>query len=123
MNRKNVCENDCPILYTLMMIGGKWRMPILCQLLKGETRYNRLKSQLNGITNIMLTRSLQDLEECGLVKRIQYDENPPHVGYALTEDAKRLLPAIRLLKEWGNAQMMMNNLSSIACETTKCRKI
>ena len=101
MNRKNIYDNNCPILYALNIIGGKWRMAILWHLLEGSLRYNQLKRKLNGITNIMLTRSLQDLEEYGLIKRIQQSEMPPHVEYFLTENAKKLVPALMLIREWG----------------------
>lgn len=107
MNRKNIYEDECPVLHALNIIGGKWRLPILWNLSNGGLRYNELKRQLNGITNIMLTRSLQDLEKYGLVIRIQYSEIPPHVEYLLTEHAKKLLPAMMSIHEWGKEQIML----------------
>ena len=109
MNRKNIYKDSCPVLYALNIIGGKWRLPILWRLRDEGLRYNQLKRKLDGITNIMLTRSLQDLEEYGLVKRIQYSEIPPHVEYFLTENAKKLLPALMLISEWGKEQIVMTN--------------
>lgn len=108
MNRKNIYDDKCPVLYALNIIGGKWRLPILWHLRDGSLRYNQLKRKLNGITNIMLTRSLQDLEEYGLVKRIQHSEIPPHVEYFLTENAKKLLPVLLLIQEWGKEQLLTN---------------
>jgi len=107
MNRKNIYGDDCPMLHALNIIGGKWRLPIIWHLLNGGLRYNQLKKQLHGITNIMLTRSLQDLEEYGLVQRIQHSEVPPHVEYFLTEHAKRLVPAILTIQEWGQEQLLL----------------
>lgn len=107
MNRKNIYDDKCTVLYALNIIGGKWRLPILWHLRDGSLRYNQLKRKLNGITNIMLTRSLQDLEEYDLVKRIQYSEVPPHVEYLLTENAKKLLPALLLIQEWGKEQILI----------------
>lgn len=107
MNRKNLYGDDCPILHALNIIGGKWRLPILWYLSDGGLRYNELKRKLNGITNIMLTRSLKDLEEYGIVKRIQYSEIPPHVEYFLTDHTKKLLPAIRGIEEWGKEQILV----------------
>ncbi|WP_297421848.1 helix-turn-helix domain-containing protein [Clostridium sp.] len=108
MNRKNIYDDKCPVLYALSIIGGKWRLSILWHLKDGNLRYNQLKRELNGITNIMLTRSLQDLEEYGLVKRVQYSEIPPHVEYFLTENAKKLIPVIKIIQEWGVEQLLMN---------------
>jgi len=107
MNRKNIYGDDCPLLHALNIIGGKWRMPILGHLLDSGLRYNELKRHLPGITNIMLTRSLQDLEEYRLVKRIQHSEKPPHVEYFLTEHARKLVPAILAIQEWGKEQILL----------------
>ena len=107
MNRKKLYGDECPVLHALNLLGGKWRLPIIWHLLEGGLRYNQLKRQLQGITNIMLTRSLQDLEECGLVKRVQYSEIPPHVEYYLTEHAKKLIPAMEIFQEWGEEQMLL----------------
>ena len=106
MNRKNLYGDACPVLHALNLLGGKWRLPIIWHLLEGGLRYNQLKRQLQGITNIMLTRSLQDLEECGLVTRVQHSEIPPHVEYFLTEHAKKLIPAMEIFRAWGEEQML-----------------
>ena len=108
MNRKNIYDDKCPVLYVLNIIGGKWRLPILWHLRNGSLRYNQLKRSLTGITNIMLTRSLQDLEEYGLIKRIQYSEISPHVEYFLTENAEKLIPVLGIIQEWGKEQIMVN---------------
>ena len=55
----------------------------------------------------MLTRSLQDLEECGLITRVQHSEIPPHVEYFLTEHAKKLIPAMMIFQEWGEEQLLL----------------
>ena len=94
-------ENKCPVMNALNMIGGKWKMPILWQLYNSNLRYNELKRQLDGITNIMLTRCLRDLEEAGLVKRVQYSQIPPHVEYSLTEYSRKLGNALLDIKDWG----------------------
>ena len=107
MNRKNLYGDACPVLHALNLLGGKWRLPIIWNLLDGGLRYNQLKRQLQGITNIMLTRSLQDLEKCGLVTRVQHSEIPPHVEYFLTEHAKKLIPAMEIFQEWGEEQMLL----------------
>ena len=93
--------NLCPVTEALKVIGGKWRIPIIWKLANGPVRYNELKRQLSGITNIMLTRSLKELEDYQLVQRKQVSEVPPHVEYSLTEQGEKLLPAFDILKEWG----------------------
>lgn len=68
----------CPILRTLDIIGGKWKLPILWHLSTQRiVRYNELKRSVKGITNTMLTKCLKELEENGLVTRVQYNEIPP----------------------------------------------
>ena len=78
-------EEKCPILYTLDIIGGKWKLPIIWALAKQkEVRYNALRRSVVGISNMMLTKCLRELEENGIVQRMQYPEIPPRVGYSLT---------------------------------------
>jgi DNA-binding HxlR family transcriptional regulator len=92
----------CPVSYALSIIGGKWRISIIWHLSKQENmRYNELKRHVNGITNIMLTRSLQELESYGLVNRHELCQIPPHVEYSLTEYGKELLPALEIINQWG----------------------
>lgn len=92
----------CPVIHTLDIIGGKWRIPIIWHIsIKKSVRYNELKRSIHGITNIMLTRSLQALEEHGLVKRTEYNKIPPHVEYSLTAQGEELLPALKIINEWG----------------------
>ncbi len=92
--------------YALDIIGGKWRLPIIWQLSTQESmRYNELKRHLNGITNIMLTRALQDLEKNRLITRTEFSQIPPHVEYSLTESCKEILPALDIINEWGKEKM------------------
>ena len=91
----------CPVINALNMIGGKWKVPILWQLYNSALRYNELKRRLNGITNIMLTRCLRNLEESGLVKRVQFSVVPPHVEYSLAEYSQKLGNALSEIKDWG----------------------
>ncbi|MBU5336593.1 winged helix-turn-helix transcriptional regulator [Intestinibacter bartlettii] len=103
-------DSDCPVLYALNIIGQKWKLPILWHLmLKDVTRYNELKRSLNGITNIMLTKCLRELEEHSLVKRVEYDTKPPKVEYSLTERGKALLPTLNGLYKWGEEQYKLDH--------------
>lgn len=72
---------------------------------KDVTRYNELKRSVKGITNIMLTKSLQELEAHNLIIRTQYNTIPPKVEYSLTERGKALLPALNALHAWGEEQL------------------
>lgn len=102
-----VYKTKCAVVRALEIIGGKWRLPIIWQLSSQDSmRYNELKRHLDGITNIMLTRSLQGLEENGLVHRIEYSQIPPHVEYSITESCKKLLPALEIVNDWGKEQML-----------------
>jgi DNA-binding HxlR family transcriptional regulator len=99
-------KKKCGVMYALDIIGGKWRLPIIWRLSAQESmRYNELKRQLDGVTNIMLTRALQGLEEHGLVCREEKSLIPPHVEYSLTESCKRLLPALQIINAWGEENM------------------
>lgn len=106
--KKQLCDAEpyytvkCPVIRALEMIGGKWRLAIIWELSHYESmRYNELKRHLCGITNTMLTRSLQALEQHGLVTRKEYCKIPPHVEYSITESCKDLLPALEVINEWG----------------------
>lgn len=101
-----LAQEKCAVIYALELIGGKWRLPVIWKLSKQESmRYNELKRNLEGITNIMLTRTLQDLERNGLVIRKEYQQIPPHVEYSLTDGGKTLIPALEIIGDWGRNKM------------------
>jgi DNA-binding HxlR family transcriptional regulator len=109
----NICTNDeakCPLIYALEIIGQKWKLPIMWYLFENDfTRYNELKRKVKGITNMMLSKSLKELEEHNLIVRIQYETIPPKVEYSLTERGKKLLPALNELSKWGEEQLKLDN--------------
>lgn len=95
--------DKCPLTYALNLIGGKWRLPIIWALSKnGTMRYNELKRSIDGITNMMLTQALKELEQYSIIKRVQYMEVPPRVEYSLTMKGEELIPALKALAHWGN---------------------
>lgn len=97
---------ECPVKYTLGVIGGKWKLRILVQLLKKDVvRFNELKRDISGITNTMLSNSLHELERDELVIRNQYNEMPLRVEYELTDKGKSLLPLLYELFRWGSSQI------------------
>ncbi|WP_432404053.1 winged helix-turn-helix transcriptional regulator [Wukongibacter sp. M2B1] len=100
--KENKKPDSCPLTYALNLIGGKWRLPIIWALSQNRTlRYNQLKRQVDGITNMMLSQSLKEMEAYGLVNRKQYMEIPPRVEYSLTEEGLSLIPALKSLAKWG----------------------
>jgi DNA-binding HxlR family transcriptional regulator len=103
----------CPLIYALDIIGQKWKLPILWYLFENDfTRYNELKRKVKGITNMMLTKSLKELEEHSLIVRIQYETIPPKVEYSLTVRGKALLPALNELSKWGEEQLKLDKSKS-----------
>jgi DNA-binding HxlR family transcriptional regulator len=96
------CLEYCPLDTAMRLIGGKWKVPVLCSLHRdGTTRYNELKRKIRGVTNTMLASALKELEESGLVRRIQYPEMPVRVEYSLTDACKDLIPILNNLALWG----------------------
>ena len=96
------CTHSCPLQKAMEVLGGKWKLSILCSLsVDGATRYNELKRKLSGISNTMLVKSLRELEEAGLVVRREYLEIPVRVEYETTELMTELLPILQNLAAWG----------------------
>ena len=95
------CASPCPIGEALRMIGGKWKLRILCTLsVDGTQRYNDLVRKTAGVTNAMLSSSLKELEADGILVRKQYEEIPPRVEYSLTERGRALWPILHQLAHW-----------------------
>ena len=86
------CMEKCPLHYAMSLIGGKWKVQILCSVTNaGTIRYNALRGKLDGISNTVLSSALRELERDGLILRREYLEVPVRVEYAPTEDCRRLL--------------------------------
>lgn len=101
IKRSTRLEN-CPLTFAMNLIGGKWRLPILWAIRQNDTlRYNELKRSVEGITNMMLSQSLKELESNGLLVRKQYLEMPPRVEYSLTSEGEELVEHLRVLARWG----------------------
>ena len=101
-------DEICPVLYTMSILGQRWKLPILWHLAdEGTLRYNELKRGIPIITNIMLTQSLRDLEDAMLVERHNLKTVPPHVEYSLTERGKTLIPILKQIHAWGDDQMAL----------------
>lgn len=101
-NDKTYSEKSFAIKYALNILNGKWKLQIMWEISKfGTIRFNELQRNLDGISSIMLSRSLSELSEYNLVLRKQYNEIPPRVEYTLTDLGKSLCPVLHALEDWG----------------------
>ncbi|MCQ2550810.1 MAG: helix-turn-helix transcriptional regulator [Clostridia bacterium] len=101
------CLESCPLNHAMTIIGGKWKMQIICALNnKGVLRYNELKKQMPGISNNVLASALKELEENKLVERKEYLEVPVRVEYSSTELCDRLMPILDQLSQWSEDALM-----------------
>lgn len=99
-------KDDCPVRRTLELLSGKWRTHIIYELCKKPScRFGDLKKSIPRITNTMLTSTLRDLENFGIVNREQFNEIPPHVEYSLTDKGKELLPVFLEIAKWGEKNL------------------
>ena len=92
---------DCPVETTLMLIGDKWKVLILRDLMPGTKRFGELKRSIGSVSQKVLTSQLRDMEEKGLVSRRVYAEVPPRVEYSLTELGRSLKPILDAMWIWG----------------------
>lgn len=92
---------DCPVETTLQLIGDKWKVLIIRDLMTGTKRFNELKRSVTGITQKVLTSHLRSMEAAGLVTRTVYPEVPPRVEYNLTETGISLKPILDSMVIWG----------------------
>jgi len=93
----------CPAEFTLAMIGGRWKIPIVFHLLAGRKRFSDLARALTGVSQKMLTQQLREMERDGLVTRQVYPQVPPKVEYALTVLGASLRPVVEAMCRWGEA--------------------
>lgn len=92
---------ECPVATTVQLIGSKWKLLILRNLLECPWRFNELKRSLDGISQKVLTDSLRSMEEDGIITRTVYPEVPPHVEYALSDVGETMRPILMAMQEWG----------------------
>lgn len=92
---------DCPVATTVQLIGNKWKLLIIRNLLNRPWRFNELKRDLDGISQKVLTDSLRSMEEDGIITRTVYPEVPPRVEYALSELGETMRPILSSMEQWG----------------------
>jgi DNA-binding HxlR family transcriptional regulator len=96
----NIMSASCPSRVVLRRIGARWTVFIVNALEHEPMRFTALATRIQGITPKVLAETLRSLEEDGLISRTVFDENPPHVEYALTELGRSLLVPLRAVRAW-----------------------
>ncbi len=91
----------CPVETTLALIGNKWKILIIRDLLNGTRRFGELKGVCSGISQKVLTVNLRQMEDAGLVNRKVFKEVPPRVEYSLTDVGYSLAPVLNAMASWG----------------------
>jgi DNA-binding HxlR family transcriptional regulator len=101
INEKKITAS-CGMGYTLSLIGGRWKAGILWALVeKGTLRFSEIRDELSGISERMLAKQLDEMEEDALINRIAYPEVPPRVEYELTELGHSMESMLQKMSEWG----------------------
>ena len=99
----------CPVETTLTLIGDKWKVLILRDLMPGTKRFGELKKSIGNVSQKVLTAQLRDMEENGLLTRTVYAEVPPRVEYSLTDLGKSLKPILDAMWNWGEEFKAQNS--------------
>ena len=92
----------CPVETTLSLIGDKWKVLILRDLMPGTKRFGELKKSIGSVSQKVLTAQLRAMEDSGLVHREVYAEVPPRVEYSLTALGRSLQPILTAIQQWGD---------------------
>ena len=111
----------CPVATTVQLIGSKWKLLIIRNLLVRPWRFNELRKDLAGISQKVLTDSLRSMEQDGIVIRRVYPEVPPRVEYSLSELGESMRPIIQAMEQWGTdykaqIQGVVENAPFLICE-------
>jgi DNA-binding HxlR family transcriptional regulator len=96
-------DTQCPAEFTLALIGGRWKIPLIFHLLGGAKRFSELSRALTGVSQKVLTQQLREMARDGLVERKVYAEVPPKVEYALTPLGRSLEFVVDAMCRWGDS--------------------
>lgn len=102
----------CPVATTVGLIGNKWKLLILRELLSGTKRFGELRNGIPGISQKVLTQNLRSMEEDGIIERQVYAEVPPRVEYFLSDVGNSLRPIVDVMAEWGLGYQAIVNSNS-----------
>lgn len=97
----------CPVETCVSLIGSKWKLLIMRDLLNGPMRFKALQRSVGGVSQKVLTTNLRSMEDAGLVVRRVYAEVPPRVEYSLTELGQSLRPIMDSMRVWGESYQAM----------------
>lgn len=100
-----VIPKDCGFTTAVGIIGGKWKVDILCALNTAPRRFGRLRQLIPGVSEKMLAQQLREMVTDGLVRRESYDSSPPKVVYSLTPHGAALTTGVASLCQWGEAHL------------------
>lgn len=100
-----------PVTHCLTLIGGKWKPAILFEIAGGTNRFGAMGKALVGINKQMLSKQLRELEADELIDREVFAEIPPRVEYSLTKKGKSLLPIVKAMQAWGEADLALPEAS------------
>ena len=92
----------CPVATTVQLIGSKWKLLIIRNLLVRPWRFNELQKDLEGISHKVLSDSLRSMESDGIINRTVYPEVPPRVEYSLSHLGESMRPILDAMENWGN---------------------
>ncbi|MEN9302778.1 MAG: hypothetical protein RL264_1207 [Bacteroidota bacterium] len=106
---KEFTPGNCPVVFCMNIIGGKWKPSIIHMIRTDRNRYSILLKNITEISKQTLTNQLRELETDGIIERIIFPEIPPRVEYNITEYGKTLLPIIDSMYEWGRKNMKTDN--------------
>ncbi len=93
--------DNCPVETTLQLIGSKWKVLIIRELLSGTKRFGLLFKGIDGISQKMLTQQLRQMEKDRLINRKVYAQVPPKVEYSLTKRGRSLESVLEAMRQWG----------------------
>jgi DNA-binding HxlR family transcriptional regulator len=99
---RRVLRSACPLARTLEVVGDRWTLLIVRDLLSGKSRFNEFLSSPEGVTTNILANRLKRMEKEGLLSKSLYQERPNRYAYALTEKGRTLVPVLHALCRWGN---------------------
>ena len=101
MQRTYKTQEACPVARSLDVIGDRWTVLVIRDLVLGRSKFKDLLESLEGISPNLLAERLKRLEEQEIVERVFYSDHPPRAEYCLTEKGNELIPVLRAIAEWG----------------------